>query len=104
MKVKYRVFHDEEKEVELPYFFKLNYQRLKPTYYAIFEERKGIQVNADTGECSPTENPSAYLQFVDSKNFELCTHEDFIKAFDEAQIMLGQFVKTNINLQASICH
>ena len=96
MKVKYKVFHDEEREVQLPYFFKLTYQRLAPTYFAILEESKGIAVNLESGECSPTQHPYIYLQHAHSTNFELCTHEEFLRAFDKAQIMLGQYVRTNI--------
>ena len=87
---------ETEMEFPLPYFFKLTYKHIGDTYYGVFSDKKAVRVSMSNYEISTNENPECYLGFNSKENFEEVKHEDFIKAFDKAVLMLGQFVKTQI--------
>ena len=69
----------EEKEITLPYFFKITYSHIKPTYMAIFSEDKAMRIDRNSICC--TESP-AVTQFLNDENAVECSEKEFTEAYE----------------------
>lgn len=83
MKIKTNEVHVVEKEIELPYYYKLTYDTLPATYYALITEDKAIRVDSgrEIYSCSTT----SVTDGLGKPNFEECSKDEFDSVFSETQ-------------------
>lgn len=94
MKIKVTKTETEEKEITLPLFYKLTYETLGSTYYAMFDEEKSIRIDAKKEiTCIST---GAVADGINKQNYVEITESEFTQAFEETmghiQSLLPQHV------------
>ncbi len=80
----------EKKEITLPYFFKLTYQSLQDTHYAIFTEDKAMRIDTNKEICCTS--PVAIQDHPSGKNFVETTEAEFTEAFEKTMEVLTSMV------------
>jgi cellobiose phosphorylase len=97
IKMNVRNVVETEREIKLPYYYKLNYGHLKPCYYAILHTNMVIKIDAEKPEITYSTYPEAFVDKIgDKKRFEPSNAEEFVKAFDEAVEFLSTNLKNNL--------
>jgi hypothetical protein len=89
MRVKTTQTVTKEKDIELPYFFKISYSHIKPTYFAVFSEDKAMRIRETDVNCTGAE---AVTQFITDESASQITEAEFNEAFEVTMGFIMQYV------------
>ena len=81
--MKIKTYKETETELELPHFFKLKYEYVGDSYYAIFSEKSAVHVSSTGNSLT---SGSAISDFLNMPNYEQVTREEFTLACTIAMI------------------
>ena len=79
--MKIKTYKETETQLELPHFFKLKYEYVGDSYYAIFSEKSAVHVSSTGNSLT---SGSAISDFLNMPNYEQVTREEFLANYGEA--------------------
>lgn len=97
MKITIKKEIEETAQIKIPYFFKIGYSSIEPTYHAIFSEERGMSINISDMPHIHCAYGTSFAHYFKCPDFKEISEEEFTEAFETTMERIQSMMPVNSN-------